>query len=357
MEERNTLDISWRTIFKISGTVIFLYFMYLIREVIIWFIFALVISILMEPAISLFSKRRVPRTVAVVIVYLFIFGLLGYLLYLVTPFFISEIQHFSEVFPQQLEEYFHRVSPLFEKFGIEAFGNFEVFLENAKKSFQAIGSNAFSSIIALFGGVLATFFTISLSIFLSLEKGLMEKGLAIAFPKRYEKYLLGLWRKSKQKVTGWFLMRIVGVIFVGLSSYIIFRLLDVGYPVSLAAIGGIFDFVPILGPTIAAILIFAVVSVDSILKGVFVFIAFGIVQLIENTVLLPSLAKKIIRVPPALVLIALFIGGKFWGILGAILLVPLIAILFEFIKDFLEEKKEEVFSSNSYSDMSEGQIQ
>ena len=345
MERKNILDVSWGTIFKVFVTVICLYFLYLIRDLIIWFIFGLVISILMEPLVILFSRRKVPHTVAVVIVYLLIFGLFGYLLYLAIPFFISEIQHFSEVFPNQLKEYLAEISPFLEKVGLEALGDFESMLENIEQYFQEMSRNAFSTIVTLFGGILATFFTISLSFFLSLEKGLMEKGLIIFFPKRYEEYLLGLWRRSKQKVTGWFLMRIIGVIFVGFSSYIIFKALDVGYPILLSAIGGVFDFVPILGPMVASVLIFAVVSVESIVKGIFVIVAFGIIQLIENTVVLPILAQKIIRVPPVLVLIALFIGGKLWGVLGAILLVPLIAILFEFIKDFLEEKKEEVFAS------------
>ncbi|MCD6550057.1 AI-2E family transporter [bacterium] len=345
MENKSILDISWGTIFKISVTVIFLYFLYLIREIIIWFIFALVISILMEPAVGLLSRRKVPRVVAVVTVYALIFGLIGYFLYLVLPFFISEIQHFSEVFPQQLKGYFQRVSPLFSKFGIEAFENLDAFLQNVKKPFQEMGRNVFSSIISLFGGVLAAFFTISLSVFLSLEKDLMEKGLAVVFPKKYEEYLFNLWRRSKQKVTGWFLMRIIGVIFVGIASYISFQVLDVEYPVSLAAIGGIFDFVPIIGPSVAGILIFAVVSLDSLLKASFVLAVFGLIQVIENTIVLPVLARKMIKIPPVLVLVALFIGGKLWGVMGAILLVPLVAILFEFLKDFLSEKREEIFSS------------
>jgi predicted PurR-regulated permease PerM len=53
------------------------------------------------------------------------------------------------------------------------------------------------------------------------------------------------------------------------------------------------------------------------------------------------------------VLVALFIGGKLWGVLGAILLIPLVAILFEFLKDFLKEKKEELFSSPAIEETTE----
>lgn len=347
MDDKKTLDISWGTIFKISIAAISLYFLYLIKDIIIWFIFALVISILFEPAIRLLAKRRIPRVAAVVFVYFLIFGILGYSLYLVLPFFISEIQNFSEVLPQQLPEYFEKISPMFKELGIEAFENFESFLDSFKKPFEEMARNVFSTLITLFGGIFAAFFTISIAIFLSLEKGLMEKGLVLFFPKKYENYLFDLWNRSKEKVTGWFLMRIIGMIFVGLSSYLVFSLLEVNYPVSLAAVAGVFDFIPIIGPLVAIILIFTVVSLDNFLKAVFVFAAFGLIQLIENGVLLPALARRIIKVPPVIVLVGLFIGGNLWGVLGAILLVPLIAILFEFFRDFLKGRKEELFLGSS----------
>jgi len=338
---------------KLGLAAIILYFLFLIKDLIIWFVFALVISILFEPTIGLLARKRVPRLVAVVFVYLFIFGILSYLSYLSLPFFISEIQNFSEVLPQQIPGFFERISPLFKQLGIEAFESFDTFMNSFRNVFDQMAKNVFSTLIIVFGGIMATFFTISMALFLSLEKGLMEKGLTLFFPKKYEAYLSELWQKSKQKVVGWFLMRVIGVIFVGISSFIAFSFLGVHYPLSLAVIAGVSDFIPIIGPLVAIIFISMVVSVDSLLKAAFVFAAFGIIELIENGVLFPILAKRIIRIPPIIVLIALFIGGKLWGVLGAILLIPLVAILFEFLKDFLKEKKEEVFARPSSKESSE----
>ena len=64
-------------------------------------------------------------------------------------------------------------------------------------------------------------------------------------------------------------------------------------------------------------------------------------QQVENSVLSPLLSKKFVGLPPTLVLIALAIGGELWGILGAILAIPLFGILFEFLRDFLKKKREE----------------
>lgn len=343
MSDEKILDISWGTIFKIAIAVAFLYFIFLIKDIIIWFIFALVISILFEPLIRFLTKRGLSRVLAVVLIYFFIFGIVIFAFYLSLPFLISEIQKFSNVLPQQLPNYFEKISPMFEKLGIETFESFEVFLTNLRKPFEEMARNVFSTLTALFGGIFATFFTIGIAFFLSLEGGLMEKGLILLFPKRFESYLFDLWNRSKEKVTGWFLMRIIGVVFVGLCSYLAFKLLAVDYPVSLAVMIGIFDFVPIIGPLVATIFIIIVVSMDSLPKAAFVFAAIASIQLIENIILIPALSRRIIKVPSIVILIGLFIGGKLWGVLGAVLLVPLTAILFEFFRDFLKEKKEELF--------------
>lgn len=337
------LDISWGTILKIVSTVIALAFLWAVKDLLVWFLFALVISILFEPIIGFFVKKRLPRVVAAVLVYFFVFGILSYAFYSSLPYFITEIQRFSSTVPQHLPEYFEKVSPFFSGLGLEAFESFDNFLLSVRKPFEEMARNVFSTLITFLGGFFAAFFTISMAFFLSLEQGLMEKGLTLFFPKRFEAYLYNLWQSSKRKVVGWFLMRIVGVLFVGLSAYLSFKILGVHYPVSLAALMGIFDFIPIVGPLVATIFVVMVVSTDSLLKALFVFAALGLIQLIENAILLPALSKRMIRVPSVVVLVALFIGGKLWGVLGAILAVPLFAILFEFLKDFIQERKEELF--------------
>ena len=65
-----------------------------------------------------------------------------------------------------------------------------------------------------------------------------------------------------------------------------------------------------------------------------------IIQAIEGSVITPALSKKIMGVSPVLVLIALVVGGSLWGLFGAFLAIPLLGIIFEFFKMFLEKKKE-----------------
>lgn len=337
MNNGNLLDISWSTIWKVFIAVILFYIVYQIRDILVWFIFALIISILLNPAIDFFKKLKVPRSLAVAFIYIGIFGLLSLIIYLMIPLFSSEVQRFSQILPQ----YFEKVSPPLRGIGVQAFKDIETFLATLAGALNKIAVNIFNILFAIFGGIFTTIFILTLAVFLSLEEKGIEKKIVLLFPKKYENYALLLWGKCQKKVSNWFLTRIIGCLFVGLLSLATFLLFNTPYPFSLGLLAGFLNFIPIAGPLLAGTLIFVVVSLESLSKAIFVLIVFILIQQIENNVLMPLLSKKMVGLSPILVLLALAIGGVLWGFLGAILSIPLAGILAEFLKDFLKKKKEE----------------
>jgi len=334
-EEEKTLNISWDFCLKVSFLVIFLYFLYLIKNLVIWFIFALVLAILFNFIIDFLQKKKIPRYLATIIVYFGLFLVVAFSFYKVAPIFLREIKQFSVNFPH----YIQKISPFLEKIGIKVFqgqGSFFAILEN---NLTKAGDNIISALSAIFGGVKATLFIIFLAFFLSLESNLLERIFVNFTPHRYHSYLFKLLPRVRRKVSGWFISRLIGVVFVGLLSYLTFSVLNVKYAFILGFLAGLLDFIPIIGPVIAAVLITLIVMTSSLSQAVFVLIAFIIIQQLENNLLFPLLFRKFIGIPPALVLIALVVGGQLWGFLGAILAIPLTGIIFELLKDYVRIKR------------------
>jgi len=331
------LDISWGTLVKIAVVGLVMYVLYLIRNILIWFVFALIISILFNPLIDLLQRKKMPRVLAAIFVYLGLFIILGLVIYLITPLFVSEIKEFS----QFLGQYFEKISPPLRGLGIIAFQNLETFISTIGANLEKIASNIFSAFGALFGGILSTLFILSIAIFISLEEKLIERGLKLIFPTKYESYVFSLWERLQKKIGGWFLVKILGCIFIGILTYVALLVFSTKYPLSLAIISGILNFIPIIGPFLTGVLLFIIVALDSFARAIFVLIAFIVIQQIESNIFTPILMKKFIGLSPVLVLFALAVGGKLWGIMGAILAIPLFGILFEFIKEFFEKRKRE----------------
>ncbi len=328
------LDVSWETILKVFVAIIVFYILFNIKELVVWVLFALIISVLFEPIILYLKRYGLPRIFGAILVYSGLFGILGYLGYLIVPFFILEIKEFVEIVP----EYFEKIYPPLQNLGVFEMTQQE--LTNFQGSLEKMVVNVFSFLFAIFGGVLSGLFIITTAFFLSLEGNNIERGIVLFFPKKHEAYALDLWKRCQKKVSAWFLARIIACIFVGIISYIVLLIFSIEYALTLAFLAAVLNFIPYIGPLITAIILFLILAPTDFIQATFVLIAFIIIQQVESNILTPVLMKRAVGVSPALVLIALLAGSLLWGLLGAILVIPLVGIIAEFTKEFLQKKKE-----------------
>ena len=189
--------------------------------------------------------------------------------------------------------------------------------------------------------ILGTFFVATISFFLALEEKPIQKIISVFFPNKYEEYVLSLWMKCQKDIANWFWARILGCLFIALASFLVFFMFNINYPLSLALMAGIFNFIPFVGIFLATAIIFIVIALENLSLAIYILIIFTIINQIENNLIMPVLIKKSINIPPAMVLIALAVGGTLWGMPGAILDIPLFGILSNFINGYLKIKKQE----------------
>jgi len=343
MDGERVLDVSWKTILKTSLAFLCFYIVYLVRDILVWVAFALIISVLFNPAINFLQRLRLPRVLATIFVYVAIFGIIGTLIYTTAPMFVSEIQQFSKFFPQ----YFEKIAPPLRELGVEAFESMGSFTMAIGQMLQRASADILSALAIIFGGIGSTIFVLAIALFMSLEEKGVERVLGILSPKKYEASILSVWERAQNKVAGWFGARVLTCFFVGVAVLITLTLFDVKYAFILSLLAGILDFIPVLGPLIAGLIAFVFVALDSWWKALLVLIVFILIQQIEGNIVSPLLTKRFVGLPPVLVLISLAIGGKLLGILGAILAIPLAGVIYEFLRDFLKRKKEAEISPPS----------
>ena len=332
------LDISWGTIVKLAFAGLLVYVIFLIRDILILVLFGVIISVLFDPVIDFFQKRKIPRVISTIGVYLVLFGIISVTIFATTPVFVHEIQEFSSRLPDYFEQ---RIAPSLEGLGVATFDDFDDLVAKITSNATSETGTILKALFSIFGGLFSTFFVISISIFLSIEERPIERIISLLFPRQYEILALDLWKRSQRKVSGWFLSRVISSTFVFVATYFTLLLFDVQSPLSLSLLAGLLNFVPVAGPLLAGVLIALIVALNSFLQAFFVVLAFTLIQQIEENVLMPLLSKRFVGLPPTLVIISLVIGAQFWGIMGAILAIPLAGILFEFLRDFLKRRKEE----------------
>ena len=330
----NTIDISWRTIFKIIFVVFLLYVVFLLKSIIGWIVLALVISILINPLIDFIKINRV---VSSVIVYFALLFILGLFFFIIIPPLIVEVQSFSNVFGDYLEKipvFLSQIGFDYSPKGLYDLG------AQFNETLIKISSNIFNIFAGLFGSIFAGITVFTLALFFSIEKFDILKGIKMVTPKKFEDQVLGRWERSQKHVVGWFGSRIISSIFIGAMTFVFCVIFNIKFALIWGLLAGILNIIPMIGPIVAGIVIALFIVFDSIPKAIAITVFSIIIQQIESHVLMPILTKKINGLPISLVLISILVGGALWGIMGAILAIPVAGILFESFRDYFKSKKE-----------------
>jgi len=335
---QKVLDISWGTIIKTVTALGGLYFLFLIRDMLIWLIFAVVISILFNPVINFLKNRlKVPRVLGTIFVYFGLFLAIAGFLYLVSISLSEEVNSFIE----NSNEYFGKIAGMFESLQIEAMKDMSSFTAMVGDTIGKASDGALSAIGLLFGGIASALSVFSIAFFLSLEEEALAKAIVLMTPRRHKTKVLQIWKKTQKKISSWFGIRIVCSLFIGAVTTGMCYALNVDYGVVFGLLAGLSNFVIMIGPLIAGLVIFIFIVVSAgVSQGLLFLLVYFIAQEIESYIIMPVLSKKLLRLSPTLVLLSIMIGAQLWGILGAILAIPMVGMFSEFIRGFLEKKNE-----------------
>lgn len=328
------LDVTWRSLFKISVALILFYIAYLLRSVFVWALLSLIISTLVNPLIGMLEKRKMARVGAALLVYFSLLLAVGLAVYIIVPPMIAEIQVFSSSF----SKYFENIPGFLNGLGLSSFKSIASLSSGLNESLIKVSSNIFNVFVSLFGSIFAGVTVFALSLFMSIEEKEMVKGLKLVSPKQFEEDVLKRWEMIKDHVVLWFGSRVLACFCVALMTFLLCVLLKIKFALSLAVLAGVLNIIPAVGPIISGIIL-VLFTLDSIPKLVLAVIFMIIIQQIESNVLTPVFTKKLTGLPNVLVLLSIIVGGILGGVIGAILAIPLAGIIFEGLKDYFNKRK------------------
>jgi predicted PurR-regulated permease PerM len=333
--EIEKVDVTWSSIFKFFFVLILFYFIFLTKDILIWTLLALVISILFNPLIEILEKRKIPRSLAGFGVYFGFLLIVSFLFYFLIPPIVAEVQAFSV----NAYKYFEAFPKILTSFGIDL-KNISSFVLSIKDELIGVSSNVFGFVISLFGSIFAGITIFALALFFSIEREDILKLIKSMTPKKWEEDVLVIWERSQEKVSSWFASRLMCSIGISILTFLACVILNIKFAISLALLAGFLNIIPFFGPLIAAALIVTVALFDSGNKAILAVIASIIIQQVEHNIFTPVFTKKMVGIPTFLVLFSILIGGELMGIIGALLAIPLVGIFYETIRSYFLSKKE-----------------
>ncbi|HBL39783.1 TPA: hypothetical protein DDZ10_03885 [Candidatus Uhrbacteria bacterium] len=328
----HAVTVSTWTIIKIVLVLLGVALVWFLKDVVAMLFVALLLAALIDPFADWFARRHIPRGAAVLIIYLCLLLILGLVFFLLIPPLIEQ------------------ATQLIGRFGYS--GEVNEFLKDARaltagSSLPEAGSilealQSFSSTITSFiGSVGALAIVLVLTFYMVVEEEAVSRVFRSLAPQEYQPYLSQLFDRMREKIGAWLRGQIILAVIVGALTFVGLAIFDIRYALVLALIAGVFEIIPYVGPILAAIPAVILTFIDSPTKGLIVLVVYFLIQQVENNILVPRVMQRIAGLNPIVSIVALIVGLKLGGIVGAVFAIPVAMMISVVLQDLFYDKPTE----------------
>ncbi len=315
------------TFFKAAFVVALCYIAYILRDVLLSILTAVVIASGIEPVTRWLERRSIPRTIAVLSIYIIAGGALAFMFYLLAPLLLDDAMGVIEQIPRYTKQFLRDATPL------------SAYLAPLVPAAESLQNGVIFTASSIFGGIFQFAFIVAMSFYLAVQRYGVTNFLRIVVPLRHEPYVIDLWNRSQRKIARWMQGQVILAVIVGLVTYVALSFMGFEKALLLAIIAGMCELIPVVGPIIAAIPALAISFVDGgVGSSMIVMAVYVIIQQIESQVVHPLVVNKMIGIPPLISIIALVVGASIAGFLGVLIAVPVAAGIMEYLTDLEKEK-------------------
>lgn len=299
-------------------------------DVLIMVFVALVIAATLRPMVTALQQRGLPKVLALLLIYLGILAVLAGLFVLVVPPLVDQGGALVRGLPQV---YASLIASL-EKNPNEAIRTLPLRLPTGDQlgsQLQAVSSVVLTGALGIGVSVLG-FLTqilsiLVLSIYLTLGQSRLERFWLSLAPAPRRPELLAIWHEIENRLGGYVRGELLLMFSIGVLESLGYLVIGLPYPLALGALAGLVEFVPMVGPTLGAIPAIIVALSISPQVALLVMGYSVVIQMAENNILVPRLMGRSVGVSPVVVILAVFAFSSLLGIAGALLAIPLAAIL------------------------------
>ena len=332
--------ITWTTSQVVLATVfvvcVFLIFWLLYRlSFLIFLLFvAIVIGTALRPMVEWLRRRGVSRMAGVIIIYIVLAGLFIGFLALIFPVIADQATQLSQNLPQYYGEFRRALVNsnnrllqniafrIPENLSLQAAAN----LNTSEALLTQVSQTVFYSNVIL-KGILSVLAVFLLAYYWTQESAQIVRAIIRLVPLHRRKETQEFLQLAERKIGGYVRGQGILCVVVGIAAFVFYSLIGLPYTLVLAIFAGLMEMIPVFGPALGAIpALLAALSTDPS-KAIWVLVVTGVIQMMENLWLVPRIMKDSMGVHPIIILLSLVAFGTVFGFAGAVLALPLAAII------------------------------
>ena len=325
-------QVVWATLVFIS--VIFgFWLLYRFNQVVFILFIAIVIGTVIRPIVAWLYQRGITRVAGVILVYILLLALLVGFLFLLFPLIVEQGRTITAAMPVYYHDFREGIisypNPL-----IVQLGTFLPAVLPTLKPTQQTGQDMMASAGQAFGYissavefVFTVIVVLVLAFYWTLDGPRIIQSFLILVPQDRRESIRDLVLAMETKVGFFIAGQGFLCLVIGAMALVAYYLIGLPNALVLALIAGVLEAVPMIGPLLGAIpaaLVALSIGTD---KLIWVIVATAIIQQLENSLLVPRVMSRAVGVNPFVTLLALFAFSSFFGVAGALMAIPMAAII------------------------------
>ena len=331
-----TISISTGTIFRIIAILFALWFLYMVRDVVGLLFVSLVLASAFHRWVDWMHVRKIPRALGILMIYVVIISLFVATISILIPLLIEEVRSLTLDLPQywqSLSSGVVRLRAISSEAGILT--QVQRVIQSLESTLVVAGQGVVSSLFSVFGGIISFLLVLVLTFYMTIDDHVVKRAIRATLPEQYQPFATHVLNRMQEKVGIWLQGQLVLSLIVATIVYLGLTLIGVKYALVLALLAGLLEFVPYVGPILAAIPAIFFAFTQSPTLALFTLVFYIVLHRVENDIIVPAVMRKALGIHPIVSITALLIGAQLFGLLGILLAIPVVTVIMVLVQDVM----------------------
>jgi predicted PurR-regulated permease PerM len=318
-----------------------LYVLVKIQLVVVLVILAILFATIIERPVMALHRRRIPRPLSILAVYVMIIGSLVLAGLLVAPTVSDEADRFREEAPVQLLElrtdWRTSGNAFLEGPGVSVIDRIRAEINRPSGPSE---ETTIGIVTGVGGGVIGLITVLVMAFYYLTEKALLRRIVINQVKPSARERVERVWSEVEAQVGRWLRGQLTLCLIIGTLSFVGYGAMGVRFWPLLGLWAGITEIIPIIGPWLGGIPAVAIAATQSWDKAFMVAIFVILLQFLENSILVPRVMRGAVGLSALTVFVAILAGTQYLGVIGALLAIPIAAAIQVVVAEYFKGRRE-----------------
>ncbi|MEG6612293.1 AI-2E family transporter [Pseudoclostridium thermosuccinogenes] len=316
-----------------------------IKKILSPFFMAVFITYMVSPIVAKLEKKKIPKSKGILLVYsLIIATVISVVLFLI-PELINNTRELMNTLPEIIKEYQRMLNNFlyairYSNWPDDIKGMVFNELLNGLDIVQKYVTETLRKTFTGFIGTINLVFDFTLAMVIAYyfikDVDFFKNSALMLIPRKWRNGMINAGRDIHGILSNFIQGQLLTALIVGILETIGLVIVRVKYPLVLGLIGGAANIIPFFGPIIGAVPAVAVALLDSPVKALWTIGVFTLIQQIDNNFISPKIIEGRLGLHPVSTMLAVLVGGEFFGLIGMMLAVPVLAMIKAVLKRAIE---------------------